>query len=121
MEIIPDNTLLTTGEKITVTLTFESPRLLRYVFIEDKRAAAFEPADNSSGNEYQDGIDFYKSIRDAGMQFFANRITAGRHQIRYEVVVSREGTYYNGFASMQCMYNPAIKVFSGIQSIRVAE
>jgi alpha-2-macroglobulin len=111
-ELVTTATKLKAGDKLTVTLTIETKKPLSYVFIEDKRAAAFEPVDNLSGYEYGNSIGYYKSVRDIGVQFFANQITPGKHTISYEVTIMKEGTFANGIASLQCMYKPSVKVYS---------
>jgi hypothetical protein len=111
-ELVTQNTVLQTGDKLNVILTIETQKLLQYVFIEDKRAAAFEPVDNLSGYEYGNSIGYYKSVRDIGIQFFANSIMPGKHTIIYNVTVMKEGVFANGIASLQCMYKPGVKVYS---------
>ncbi len=111
-EIVTETTLLKTGDKVSVTLTIETQKLLQYVFIEDKRAAALEPVDNLSGYEYGNSIGYYKSVRDIGVQFFANSITPGKHTITYDVTVTKEGIFTNGITSLQCMYKPGVKVYN---------
>jgi hypothetical protein len=85
---------------------------LQYVFINDKRAAAFEPLDNSSGYRYNDGVHYYQSVKDAGYQFFADFIPSGKHNIEYEVKLAQEGSFTNGIAVLQCMYRPDITAYS---------
>ena len=103
--------MLHTGDKITVTLTIQTQKMLTYVFIEDNRAAAFEPVDNLSGYQYSNSIGYYKSVKDIGVQFFVNNIPPGKHTISYDVTVMKEGVFTNGFATLQCMYKPGVKVY----------
>jgi alpha-2-macroglobulin len=105
------------ADKINVTITIDAPRFLPYVFISDSHAAGLEPTDASSGYEYGTGFSYYKSVRDAGFQFFAEKIPSGISTISYEMVVSAEGDFNNGPASLQCMYQPAVRAYSSSVTI----
>jgi hypothetical protein len=107
------------ADKVSVTITIETPNALRYVYIDDKRSAGFEPADIKSCYQYDKGLGYYKSVRDAGFQFFSEFIPAGRNEITYEMNVSQEGLFYNGLASLECMYNPGMNAYSKGVTIRV--
>lgn len=86
-----------------------------YVFVDEKRSAASAPKDASSGYEYSKGFSYYKSVRDAGYQFFAEEIPSGISTIEYETVVSAEGIFSNGPIALQCMYQPQVRAYgSGI-------
>jgi hypothetical protein len=120
-ERVGDSSLLKVSDKIKVVLTIETARNLPYVYIDDKTGGAFESMDVHSGYEYAHGIHYYKSVRDAGMQFFADLITAGRTQISYELQVAQEGRFTNGPAVLQCMYKPEKTAYSNSVSIKTAE
>lgn len=109
--------VLKVGEKVRVMLTIQTSKALKYVYIDDKRAAAFEPSENTSGYEYGKGISYYKSLRDTGMQIFAESITSGKSEISYELIVSQEGTFYNAPSVLQCMYQPAVTAYSNTMII----
>ena len=120
-EVISDKTSLKIADKIKVVLTIETSKALRYVYIDDKRAAAFEPKEISSGYHYGEGLSYYLSVRDAGIQFFTEFIPSGRSVISYEMKVTQEGNFSNGPASLQCMYRPGINACSNslfIQSVK---
>ncbi|MBE7174038.1 MAG: TonB-dependent receptor plug domain-containing protein [Williamsia sp.] len=114
-------TRLRIADKIKVVLTIESNRLLQYVFIDDKRAAALEPADALSGYRYENGVPFYASVKDASMLFFADKISAGVHTFSYETVVAQEGLFTNGAALLQCMYQPDVRAYSTGRRIAVEQ
>lgn len=118
-ERIMENTVLHAADKVRATLTIHAPRLLQYVLIEDKRAATLEPADITSGYRYGNGISWYQSVRDAGMQFFATKIPAGTSSVAYEMVVNGEGTFTYAPAILQCMYQPEAKAYSSSIMIEV--
>jgi alpha-2-macroglobulin len=92
----------------------------KYVFINDTRAAAFEPLDNGSGYRYNYGLQYYQSVRDAGHRFFIDFIPSGKHQLEYEMKVAQEGSFTNGIATLQCMYRPDITAYSnGLKVVSV--
>ena len=111
-EALTGGETLKISDKIKVVVTIRTSKNLQYVFVDDKRAAAFEPVDNSSGYEYTSGINYYKSVRDAGFQFFSDLITAGNHEISYELKVVHEGSFICSPAVLQCMYKPELVAYS---------
>jgi uncharacterized protein YfaS (alpha-2-macroglobulin family) len=110
--------VLKVGEKIRVSLTVETAKALKYVYIDDKRPAAFEPIVNTSGYEYGNGISYYRSVRDSGLQIFAESITSGISEITYELIVAQEGTFFNAPTVLQCMYQPAVTAYSNSGMIK---
>jgi len=111
-ELLTGIETLKIADKIRVVVNVRTKKNLQYVFIDDKRAAGFEPVDNTSGYEYQPGLGYYKSIRDAGFQFFSDLIPAGTHEISYELKVAHEGNFICSPAVLQCMYKPALVAYS---------
>jgi hypothetical protein len=111
-EPINDSTVLQISDKIKTVLTIKTTRQLNYVFINERRAANMEPQKIESGYKYEDGLEYYKSVKDAGYLFFADRIPSGIHNISYETVITASGNFTNGPASLQCMYQPSISTYS---------
>ncbi|MDB5119336.1 MAG: hypothetical protein JWN56_554 [Sphingobacteriales bacterium] len=109
--------VLKAGEKVTVVLSITADKPLKFVYLDDKRAAAFEPVENKSEYKYQDGIGFYLSVRDTGLQLFAESVPSGTSNISYELQVSQEGTFFIGPAVLQCMYNPDIISYSNTGNV----
>lgn len=121
-EEINGNTILKIADKIKTVLTITALKQLKYVFIDDKKAAALEPEEGtSSGYQYGDHIRYYQSVRDAGMQFFAESIPSGVSSISYETVVATEGKFYGGTASLQCMYQPQVRTYAKGVEMRVVK
>jgi alpha-2-macroglobulin len=106
------------GDKVTVTLTINNRKPLRYVHMNDKRAAAFEPVDGSSKYMYEGDLRYYRSVRDEGIDWFADFIPAGEHIIQYELLVAHEGEFSCGPASIECMYRPDIQASSEAMIIK---
>jgi alpha-2-macroglobulin len=115
-ELVNENTILKIADKIKTVITIENEKQLKYVFIDEKRAASLEPKDGASGYEYSKGFGYYQSVRDAGYQFFAEQIPSGINTITYYTIVAKEGSFYNGVIALQCMYSPAVKAY-GVGSV----
>ena len=64
---------------------------------------------------------YYKSVRDAGHQFFAEQIPSGISTIEYETIVVKEGTFKNGQISLQCMYQPAVRAYTAGEVMKVTQ
>jgi TonB-dependent SusC/RagA subfamily outer membrane receptor len=114
------NTPLKPGDRIKVTLTIETDLGLKFVHINDPRAAAFEPKENSSGYQYNSAFGYYQSIRDAGLDLFAEAIPRGISEISYELIVAHDGEFTSGPARLQCMYKPALTAYSGVVRIKTS-
>lgn len=117
LELAPDQEVKV-GDQLKVLLTVETEQPLRFLQIDDKRAGAFEPFNDSSGQKYEAGIRYYKAIRDGGQQLFIDFLPSGRSEFSYEVMVSQEGSFRNGSAVLQCLYNPGITAYSNSGMIR---
>jgi hypothetical protein len=116
-ELSDSNFVYKVGEKVKIVIALESSKALRYVWINDKRSGAFEPEEYNSGYQYGRYFGYYQSIRDAGINFFAEFIPSGKTQIEYEMIVAQEGEFSGGMAMLQCIYNPSVTSYSSTQSI----
>jgi TonB-dependent SusC/RagA subfamily outer membrane receptor len=116
-ELSDSNFVYKVGEKVKIVIALESSKALRYVWINDKRSGAFEPQEYNSGYQYGRNFGYYQSVRDAGIDVFAEFIPSGKTQIEYEMVVAQEGEFSGGMALLQCMYNPSVTSYSSTQSI----
>ena len=110
---------LNVGDKLTVKLTFESPQDMSFVFVKDLRAAGFEPLEQISGYEYNDGMRYYQSTTDTDMEFFIDFLPKGTHQVEYSMFVTKEGNLSNGYALIQCQYAPEFSAYSDGMRVRV--
>ncbi|GAA4311402.1 alpha-2-macroglobulin family protein [Mucilaginibacter gynuensis] len=115
--LLQPNAVLKTGDKLTVKLSINAGKRLKFVYINDPRSAAFEPNQLQSGYEYGDGLSYYQSVRDAGMQFFTEAIPRGVSTITYDLVVAHEGQFTAGPVSLQCMYQPSIAAYSSAMQV----
>lgn len=97
---------LKAGTKLIVRIMLKANKDMEYVHLKDMRAAALEPLENLSGYQWQNGVGYYMSIRDASMNYFFDRLPKGQWVFEYPLVVSQAGTFQNGIATVQNMYAP---------------
>ncbi len=62
-------------------------------------------------------ICYYQSVKDTGLELFAESIPRGISEINYEMVVAMSGQFTSGPARLQCMYQPSVTAYSGAQVI----
>lgn len=97
---------LKAGDKITVRIFLKANNDMDFVHLKDMRAAALEPTQSLSGYQWQNGVGYYQSIRDASMNFFFDKLPKGQWVFEYSLRVSQAGTFQNGIATVQSMYAP---------------
>lgn len=107
------------GDRIQVRLTIRSERDLDFVALTDNRGACFEPADQLSVYEWQDGTGSYRETRDSATNIFFSHISKGTYVNTYDVYANNAGTYTSGIASLQCQYAPALTSHSAGTSLTV--
>lgn len=107
------------GDRIQVRLTIRSERDLDFVALTDNRGACFEPADQLSVYEWQDGTGSYRETRDSATNIFFSHISKGTYVITYDVYANNAGTYTSGIASLQCQYAPALTSHSAGTTLTV--
>ena len=110
---------LMVGDKLTVKITIESSQDMSFVFVKDLRAAGFEPLEQISRYEYNDGLRYYQSNTDTDMEFFIDFLPKGTHQLEYSLFVTKEGHLSNGYALIQCQYAPEFTAYSDGMRVKV--
>lgn len=105
MRITEENPL-SVGDKVVVRLTVRSDRDLEFVHLKDMRAAAFEPVSQLSGIDWQNGLLYYHTSKDASTNFYFDLLPRGTYTFEYAVYVNRSGSYANGVTTIQCIYAP---------------
>jgi hypothetical protein len=108
---------LKTGDKITVRIELRVDRDMEYVHMKDMRASGFEPVNVLSGYQWQDGLGYYESTRDAATDFFFSNLRKGTYVFEYPLAASHAGDFSNGITTIQCMYAPEFTSHS--EGIRV--
>ena len=97
---------LSVGDKVVVRLTVRADRDLEFVHLKDMRAAAFEPANQLSGVNWQNGVIYYQTSKDASTNYYFDVLPRGTYVFEYDVFVNRAGNYSNGITTIQSMYAP---------------
>ena len=118
---ITENQPLKAGDMLKVRLIVKSDREMEFIHLKDMRAAALEPTETLSGYEYQAGLGYYKSIRDASVNYFFDHLPKGTFVLEYNLVVSQEGVFMNGISSIQSMYAPEFSSHTGGGIIKIGK
>ncbi|MDR0427237.1 MAG: hypothetical protein LBH12_01390 [Dysgonamonadaceae bacterium] len=103
---VSESNPLKTGDKVIVRLTVRSDRDMEFVHLKDMRASCFEPADQLSGMQWQQGLIYYRAPKDASMNFYFSALPKGTYTLEYHLYVTRSGNYSTGTTTIQCMYAP---------------
>lgn len=114
-------TIVKVGERIKVRLILESDRDMEFVHLKDQRAAALEPKDVISGYQYNFGLGYYQSTRDASTDFFFNYLPKGKYVFEYSLVTMQSGDFTNGYAQIQSFYAPEFSSHSEGIRFKVVE
>ena len=109
------------GDRLTVRVELRTDRWLDYIHLKDLRAAGLEPVDALSGHEWKGGLAYYRSIRDAAMHFFFDRVAPGTYVFEYELKVTHAGEFSNGITTAMCMYAPEFSSHSEGLRLKVGE
>ena len=109
------------GDRLAVRVELRTDRWLDFVHLKDLRAAGLEPVDALSGYEWKGGLGYYRSIRDAAMHFFFDRISPGTYVFEYELKVTHAGEFSNGITTALCMYAPEFSSHSEGLRMKVGE
>ena len=114
---VPGNGTLKVGDKVKVRIELQVDRDMEYVHMKDMRAACMEPVNVLSRYQWQDGVGYYESTKDAGTDFFFARLGRGTYVFEYPLFVSQAGNFSNGVTNVECMYAPEFSYHS--EGIRV--
>jgi hypothetical protein len=117
LEPVNTGDVLEVGDKITVRVELRVDRDMEYVHMQDMRASAFEPVNVISGYQYQGGLGYYESTRDASTDFFFDYLRKGTYVFEYTLLASQKGDFSNGITTIQCMYAPEFSSHS--EGVRV--
>lgn len=103
---VTDDSVLHVGDKVIVRIELKSERDMEYLHLKDMRAASMEPVNVLSGYQWQDGLGYYQSTKDAATDFFISYLSKGSYVFEYPVYITHTGTFSAGIATIQCMYAP---------------
>lgn len=114
---LDEGRLLKAGDEIVIRIELRTDRYVDYVHLKDLRAAGLEPTETLSGYTYQGGLGYYRSIRDASVDFFFDRIAPGTYVLEHRLRVTHSGDFSNGITTAMCMYAPEFSAHS--EGVRV--
>lgn len=116
LEKVTENNLQI-GDRVRVRIEIEVDRKMEFVHLKDMRAATFEPVQVISSYQYQDGLGYYQSTKDASTNFFFDHLPKGVYVFEYDLIATIKGDFSNGISTMQCMYAPEFSSHS--EGIRI--
>lgn len=96
----------------TIRYTITAKRDFEYVNLHAPRPACMEPVSQLSTYRWQNGLGYYRAMKDASTEFFFDRLPRGTYVIEEEVLVQHTGTYSTGIATIQCLYAPEFSAHS---------
>lgn len=103
---IDHESVLSVGDKITVSITVSADRDMDFVRIEDEKPACLEAASQLSSYSWSGGLGYYRVNKDASVEFFVDSMRKGTYTITYDAYVTRSGNYVSGPASVISVYAP---------------
>ncbi|MCK6621482.1 MAG: hypothetical protein HUU32_02750 [Calditrichaceae bacterium] len=109
---VTEKTALKPGDLLKVRIELRSDRDMEYLHLKDMRAAGLEPLNVLSRCQYQGGLVYYESTRDAATNFFFSWLPKGTYVFEYPLRVTHAGDFSNGITSIQCMYAPEFSAHS---------
>ncbi len=107
------------GDKLVVRIDIRVDRAMEYVHLQDMRASGLEPVNVLSRYQWQGGLGYYQSTRDASTDFFISYLPKGTYTLEYPLRVSHRGDFTNGMARLQCMYAPEFSSHSAGVRLKV--
>jgi uncharacterized protein YfaS (alpha-2-macroglobulin family) len=120
LEPLTASTSLRVGDALVVRLVLRTDRVLEYVHLKDQRAAGLEPLNQLSGYQYQNGLGYYESPRDAATNFFLSEVPRGTHVFEYRLRASQAGNFSGGLSQVQCLYAPEFGAHSAGQRLSIS-
>ncbi|MFW5974702.1 MAG: alpha-2-macroglobulin family protein, partial [Bacteroidota bacterium] len=118
---VSDENMVKVGDKLRIKLTLTSDKNLEFVHLEDGFASGFEAPEQLSGYQSQDGLAYYRSMKDASAEFFIERMQKGTYVLEYDVIAEQSGDFSLGIATLQSLYAPEFAAHSEGSKIKVEE
>lgn len=109
------------GDKVKILITFENSQDMEFVYLKDLRGACFEPTEQLSRYHWSDGLWYYQSTSDVSMEYFIEYLPKGKHELSYEVYVTKEGNFSAGYSHIQCQYVPEFGAYSNGEKIKIGK
>lgn len=110
---------LQVGDRVTLRYIITADRDYEYVCLKAGRAACLEPADAFSGYKYDNGLGYYKEVKDASTNYFFERLPKGTYVVEEECYVERSGRYSLGAPRLNGVYAPEFSAYGAAQMLEV--
>jgi hypothetical protein len=100
------------GDRLHLRYTITADRDYEFVQLTSPRSAAAEPDASLSGYRYQNGLGYYRVIRDDLTEYYFDRMPKGTYVIEEDWLISRAGNYQMGSTVIKCLYAPEFQSFT---------
>lgn len=107
------------GDRVHVRYTITADRDYDFVQLVAPRSAAAEPDASLSGYRYQNGLGYYRVIRDDRTEYYFDSMPKGTYVIEEDWLISRIGNYQMGSTVIRCLYAPEFQSFTGSDRVFV--
>jgi hypothetical protein len=113
------------GQLLKIQLTLETPRVRRQIAVQDFLPAGLEPIDTalrtsgSHGDDQVAGYWSHRELHDERVTFFANYLSAGKHEASFLARATRAGTFVRPAPRAEAMYDPDVFGVGAIETVRV--
>jgi hypothetical protein len=104
--------LLKVGDRVIVRLEIRADRDMEFIMVKDGRASAFEPTNILSQYKYQDRLGYYESTKDSATYLFFDYLPKGTYILEYPLVVTHNGDFSSGIATIESIYAPEFRSHS---------
>lgn len=92
------------GDRIKERVIVDAARDYDYVKLSIPRAGCTELVYTLSGCGWQNGVSYYRQVRDNETEYFFPALPHGKYVIETEMTVERDGRYATGIPTIKCCY-----------------
>lgn len=92
------------GDRIKEKVLIDAKRDYEYIVLSVPRAGCAETLSKISGCSWQNGLSYYKQVRDDRTDYFIPALPHGKYIIETEMTVERTGSYTTGVPTVKCCY-----------------
>lgn len=107
------------GDRLHVRYTITADRDCEFVQLTAPRSASAEPDASLSGYRYQNGLGYYRRIRDDRTEYYFDRMPKGTYVIEEDWLISRAGNYQMGSTIIKCLYAPEFRSFTSSDRVNI--
>ena len=101
-------TPLRVGDRLVSRLTICLDRAMDFVQLKEHRAACLEPVGSLSGYRWNDGLGYYREVKDTAVNYYFDHLGRGVYVLEQAYRVTRSGSYGMGTTTLQSTYAPEL-------------